>query len=387
MSEHPYFKPRLLAPGPVEVPPQVLAALARPVIHHRSDGFAELLTRVRSALAELAQVPGEDVMILAGSGSAAFEAGLLACVPADAELLALHNGKFGERWADLARRYGYRVHTVAAPWGRDLDLDEIGSALRGHPGTAAVTVVHSETSTGGLNDVRAIAERVRAAAPDALVLVDTVTSLAAAELRPNDWGLDGIFSGSQKGLMLPPGLAFAWLSERAWQRSSLNDRRVPSHYLDLAKERASQRKGQNAYTPAVNLVYGLEVALEMLLTAGIERVWARRELNNRALLAAGEAVGCGRYAQTPSPAVAALRPPEGIAAPAIVAGFARRGVTIAGGHDDAKPVLFRPSVLGYADAFDVLTLAAALEGALRDLGREVAIGQGVTAAMRVLEEG
>lgn len=380
------YRPRLFAPGPVEVPPQVLTAMSRPVVHHRSADFAALFVRVRERLAEVTLVPGEDVMILTGSGTAAFEAGLLACVPVGATVLALRNGKFGERWAGLARRFGYRVVEVAAPWGRGFDANELERALTGHPDVAAVTVVHSETSTGQLNDVRALAGLVRERAPEALVLVDAVTSLSAAELRPKRWDLDGVFSGSQKGLMLPPGLAFAWLSERAWQRhEQVRDRLPPSHYLDLARERRNQRKGQTAYTPAVNLVYGLEVALALLLSEGIERVWWRRERTNRALLAAGEAVGCEPYAERPSPAVAALRTPAGIAAPDLVAGFARRGVTIAGGQDEAKQVLIRPSLLGYADAFDALTVAAALEGAMRDLGREVPLGSAVTAAMRVLE--
>jgi aspartate aminotransferase-like enzyme len=383
---HAGFKSRLLAPGPVAVPPSVLAAMARPTIHHRSAPFTELFIRVRTALAEAALLPGDDVLVLTGSGSAAFEAGLLATVPAGASVVALHNGKFGERWAGLAHRYGYDVHPVAARWGEALDLEAVTRALGDMPAPAAVLVVHSETSTGQLNDVRAVAELVRAQAPEALVLVDAVTSFTVTELRPDVWGLDGIFTGSQKGLMMPPGLSFAWLSERAWERNAAVRSQLPaSYYLDLAAERVSQRAGQTAFTTSVNLIYGLETALELLLSEGVERVWVRRERNNRALLAAGAALGCAPYARDPSPALAALRAPDGVSAPAIVEGFARRGITIAGGHDDAKPVLFRPSVLGHADAFDVVTLAAGLEGALHDLGHEGEIGAGVTAALRILE--
>jgi aspartate aminotransferase-like enzyme len=383
---HAGFKSRLLAPGPVAVPPSVLAAMARPTIHHRSAPFTALFNRVRTALAEAALMPDDDVLVLTGSGSAAFEAGLLATVPAGASVVALHNGKFGERWAGLAARYGYEVRAVAAPWGAALDLEGLACALDEVHEPAAVLVVHSETSTGQLNDVRAVAELVRARAPEALVLDDAVTSFTVTELRPDAWGLDGIFTGSQKGLMMPPGLAFAWLSERAWSRhAAVRSQLLPSFYLDLAAERVSQRAGQTAFTTSVNLIYGLEAALELLHAEGLERVWARRERNNRALLAAGAALGCAPYARDPSPALAALRAPVGVPAPAIVEGFARRGVVVAGGHDDAKPVLFRPSVLGHADAFDVLTLAAGLEGALRDLDHGVEVGAGVTAAMRILE--
>lgn len=240
---------------------------------------------------------------------------------------------------------------------------------------------HSETSTGVLHDVQALAQVVRETAPEALVLIDAVTSLGVAELRPKAWGLDGVFSGSQKGLMTPPGLAFAWLSERAWARSEgLN----PTFYLDLRKERAQQRAGQTAYTPAVSLVAGLEVALGLLLDEGLEALWRRRERLNGAVLAGAAALGCRPYAARVSPAVAALYAPERVSAPAIVKGFAARGMRIAGGQDDAKEHLFRPSVMGYADRYDALTIVAALEEVLLELGQPVALGQGVSAALRVL---
>ena len=378
------FKPRLYAPGPVEVAPQVLAALSRQVIHHRTKAFEALFGRVRERLAELACVPGEDVLVLTGSGTAAFEAGLLACVPQGAKVLGINAGKFGERWVKLAHTYGLEVVELKLEWGQVASPEAVRDLLKQHSNVAAVMTTHSETSTGALHDVQAISKVVHETAPDALFLVDCVTSLSVTELRPNEWGLDGVFSGSQKGLMLPPGLGFAWLSERAWAR---DDNLLPSFYLDLRKERTSQQQGQTAYTPAVNLVYGLNASLELLLEESIENVWARRERLNRAVLAGAEAVGCARYAERVSPAVAALRVPEGLDAPAIVKGFAQRGVRIAGGQDHAKPVLFRPSVLGYADAYDAVAVVAILEDVLRDLGQKVDYGQGVSAALKALNEG
>jgi aspartate aminotransferase-like enzyme len=372
-------KSRLYAPGPVEVPPRVLAAMAEPPLHHRSQAFRARLGRVREKLAEIACVPGDEVVVLTGSGTAAFEAGLLAAVPRGSVVLGLAAGKFGERWLELARHYGYQVLELRAPWGEAIDPEAVREKLREHPEVTAVTTTHSETSTGVLHDVRAIAEAVRETAPEALVLVDAVTSLAVAELKPREWGLDGIFAGSQKGLMTPPGLGFAWLSKRAWSREG---ERVPSYYLALHKERARQRKGETAYTPAVSLIAGLEAALDLLLEEGLERVWQRRSGLNEALLAAGEALGCRRYAARPSPAAAAMRAPDGLLAPAIVRGFAARGARIAGGQDHAKEVLFRPSLMGYADAYDAVTLAAILEDVLRELGREVPYGLGVA---KVLE--
>ena len=298
-------------------------------------------------------------------------------------MLGINAGKFGERWLKLARRYGLETVELKLPWGEVADPEDLRALLEEHKDVAAVMTTHSETSTGALHDVQALAKVVRETTPEALFLVDCVTSLSAAELRPNDWGFDGMFSGSQKGLMLPPGLAFAWLSERAWAR---DENLLPSFYLDLRKERKAQQSGQTAYTPVVNLVYGLEVALNMLLDEGIENVWARRERLNRAVLEGAAALGCRPYAARPSPAVAALYAPEGLNAPDIVEGFATRGARIAGGQDEAKAVMFRPSLLGYADAYDAVTLLAVLEDVLRDLGQDVAYGCGVSAALRVLNE-
>ncbi len=380
------YKPRLLAPGPVEVPPQVLAASAQPMIHHRTEVFKQLFVEVREKLAQVAQVPGEDVLILAGSGTAGFEAGLLACVPRGRKVIGLNAGKFGERWVKLARHYGYEVVEMSLEWGRVAQPEEVRKLLKAHPDTAAVMTTHSETSTGALHDVEGMSRVIQEVTPDALFLVDCVTSLGVAELKPKEWKLDGIFSGSQKGLMTPPGLAFAWLSERAWTRGEEKGDFTPTFYLDLHKERKSQQKGQTAYTPAVSLVYGLDIALDMLLEEGVENVWTRRERMNRAILEAAKVLDCCAYAERVSPAVAALRAPEEVDAPAIVKGFAERGVRIAGGQDHAKPILFRPSVMGYADPYDAVTVVAVLEDVLRELGREVPYGQAVGQALRVLSE-
>lgn len=383
MSARPY-RDRLFAPGPVEVPPQVLEAIGRPVVHHRTPRFRSLVVELRAKLAEVARVPGDDVLILAGSGTAAFEAGLLACVPKGATVVSVGGGKFGERWAELGRAYGYRVVDVPCAWGDAADPHRLAEALVANPDAAAVTMTHSETSTGVLHDVAELASAVREHAPDALVLVDCVTSLSVAPVEPREWGLDGVFFGSQKGLLVPPGLAFAWLSERAWDRTAS---RPPSFYLDLHRERAKQRLGETAFTPAVSLVFGLEAALDLLLDDGMPAVWARRERMNRAVLAAGGAVGLTAFAERVSPAVAALRVPEGVAAPEVVQAAAARGARLAGGQDATKPYLLRPSVLGWLDDYDVVVVAAVLEDALRDTGVDVPSGAGVRAAMDVLRSG
>ena len=379
------MKQRLYAPGPVEVPPAVLEAVGRPVFLHRGERFRELLQRVREKLATLACVPGEDVLVLTASGTAAFEAVLLAAVPRGSKVVSLHAGKFGERWAQMARSFGYEVVQLTAPWGQSVPPAQLEQYLGEHPDTAAVTTTHSETSTGVLHDVEGYARAVRNAAPETLLLVDAVTSLAAAELRPLEWGIDAFISGSQKGLLTPPGLAVAWLSERAWRRVD-GAEKTPHYYLDLARERRNQAQGQTAFTPAVSLVAGLDVALDLLLENGVERLWREKERLNSAVLAGGRAMGMQQFAVRPSPAVAALRTPEGVAAGELVAALRHRGISISGGQDEAKEYLVRPSMLGWADAFDALTVVAALEWSLRDLGVPVPQGAGVSAAMSVLEQ-
>lgn len=376
-------KKRLLAPGPVAVPPEVLEAMAKPVFMHRSAAFRELLLRVRGGLAKLLSVEGEDVLVITGSGTAAFEAVLLAAVPAGSKVVALHAGKFGERWAKMAGVFGFDVIPLPFEWGKAASPSELQRLLQLHPDVSAVITTHSETSTGVLHDVEALAGVVRRQAPEALFVVDAVSSLAAAELRPNDWGIDAVVAGSQKGLMTPPGLGIAWLSERAWNKAE--GKRTPAYYLDLQRERKSQARGETAYTPAVNLIAGLDVALDILLAEGLQTLWARRARLNEAVLSGGLATGLSRYAERVSPAVAALTVPLGISAPDVVAAMRRRGITISGGQDQAKPLLLRPSVLGWADEYDAITVVAGLEQALRELGSEVPFGLGVAAALRCLE--
>lgn len=389
MTSKVFDKERLYAPGPVEVPPQVLAALARPVAHHRSPAFRELFTRTRSRLAEVFGVAGDDVLIVTGSGTAGFEAALATALAPGSAVLALSGGKFGERWAQLASAFGHQVTTLAAEPGADFDLAELAAALSALPRLDAVSVVHSETSTGVLHDVAGVARAVRDAHPDALVLVDAVTSLAAAELRPLAWGLDAVVAGSQKGVMTPPGLAFVWLSQRAWRRAQARPATGTGFYLDLRRELPKQRVGETAFTPAVSLVAGLDLALDLLLESAPEALWHHRQTLNEALLAAGEALGMRRFARPPSPAVAALSVPAGVDAGSLVAAARRRGVTLAGGQDALKARLLRPSLLGWCDRYDAVVVAAALEDALLEVAPRLAFERGaaVAAALRALDAG
>lgn len=374
----------LAAPGPVAVPPAVLEAMSRPPLHHRTDAFARILREARGLLAELLLAPGDDVAILSGSGTTAFEAAFLSAVPAGAPVAAVQAGKFGARWAALARRHGHEVVEIAAPWGETPSPEQLRDALEAAPEVAAVTLVHSETSTGVLHDVGAQAAAVRAVRPHARILVDAVTSLAVSPLDPRAWDLDAVVAGSQKGVMLPPGLGFVWLSDRVREAPPASPR---SFSLDLHAELPAQAAGRPGTTPAVTLIAGLAAARTALLAGGIEALWASRARRNAALLAAGEAAGCQPFAVRPSAAVAALRVPDGVAAPDVVAAMARRGVRVAGGQDATKPFLIRPSAMGWLDDVDVLGVAATMEAALRDAGASVAPGVAVAAAAAELDGG
>lgn len=352
------MKTRLYAPGPVELPPQVLAALAQPVLHHRTATYAELQGRVAAHLAEVFLVPGDEVITLSSSGSGAMEAAFLACVPRGSKVVAINAGKFGERWVDLARVHGSQVVELKFDWGRAADPDRLAQVLSEHPDAAAVLATHSETSTGVLHDIEALARAARQANPEILFLVDAVTSLASAELRPRDWQLDAVVSGSQKGLLTPPGLGFVWLSERAWSQDT--ERLAPSFYLNLR----SYRHGRQPMTPATGLVAALDVALGLLLEEGLEQVWARRRQLTELIIRDTAELGFSVFAERITPAVAALKVPAGVSARQLVADLATQGVTIAGGQDHVADLIVRPSLLGHADELDVAVIVAALRKAL-----------------------
>ncbi len=351
------MRQRLYAPGPVEVPGEVLAALARPVLHHRTSEYREVAERVSERLADVFMVPGGEVITLSGSGTTAMEAAFVSTVPAGSKVIAINAGKFGERWVHIARSHGHEVVELVVEWGRAAQPEQLAALLEQHPDSAAVLATHSETSTGVLHDIEALSAAARELAPDALFIVDAVTSLASAELRPLEWRLDAVVSGSQKGLMTPPGLGFAWLSERAWrERPGLQ----AGFGLDLRRFRA----GKQPTTPATSLVVALDVALELLLNEGLQAVWARRERLTRLLVEGAAELGFSEFPERPTPAVAALRVPAGTDARAVVRAMAAQGVTIAGGQDRLAQTVVRPSLLGHADELDVAVVLAALSRAL-----------------------
>jgi len=373
-------KYHLLAPGPTPIPPEVLQAIAQPILHHRTPEFEALFGRVRAGLAELIGTRGE-VIILAASGTGALEAAVVnLCSPGD-DVLVVQCGKFGERWTGIARAFGLTVHTLDAPYGETVAPERVAAALRAHPRARALFVTQSETSTGVLEDVEAYAALTRRT--DTLCVVDTVSSLGVVPCPMDAWGIDAVVAGSQKGLMCPPGLAFVAFNDRAWRAAE--QARCPRFYWDLPVERGWQAKNQGQFTPAVSLLAGLDVALRLLRAEGLEEVYRRHDRLARAARAAAEALGLALFARaTPSPAVTAIVPPKGIDGEAIVRAYgADDNITIAGGQGEMKGKLFRLAHLGWVDESDLIVGLASLERVLARLGVPIELGTAVAAAQRI----
>ena len=371
----------LMIPGPTPVPETVLQAMGRHPIGHRSADFQKIVKRTTKQLQWLHQTTG-DVLAITGSGTAAMEAGIINVLSKGEKVLCGDNGKFGERWVKLARAYGLDVQVIQAEWGQPLDPEAFRTALEADTAKAikAVILTHSETSTGVINDLETIAKHARAHGT-ALTIADCVTSLGACNVPMDEWGLDVIGSGSQKGYMMPPGLAFVAMSERAWEAYGRSD--LPKFYLDLGKYRKSAQADSNPFTPAINLYFALEAALEMMQAEGLEAIFARHARHRAAAQAGMEAMGLPLYAAEGhgSPAITAVAP-EGIDAEALRKAVKEKfDILLAGGQDHLKGKVFRIGHLGFVCDRDVLTAVAAIEATLADLGlHKGSMGVGVAAA-------
>jgi aspartate aminotransferase-like enzyme len=373
-------KYHLLAPGPTPIPPEVLQALSRPILHHRTPEFEALFGRVRTGLAELLGTKSE-VLILAASGTGAMEAAAVNLLSPGDEVIVIRCGKFGERWGDICRAFGLTIHALEAPYGETVDAERVASALRAHPRAKALLATQSETSTGVLEDIEAYAALTRRT--ETLLIVDTVSSCGVVPCPMDTWGIDVVVTGSQKGLMCPPGLAFITLNDRAWRIAA--QATSPKFYWDLAAERKWQAKGQAQYTPAVSLLMGLDVALGLLKAEGLPQVYRRHDRLARAMRAGAEALGLTLFPRaTPSPAVTAVVAPSGLDGEAIVRAYGEgQNITIAGGQGDMKGKIFRLAHLGYVDESDVVVGLAALERILAPLGVPVEFGAAVAAAQKL----
>ncbi|GAV30845.1 serine-pyruvate aminotransferase/archaeal aspartate aminotransferase [Coriobacteriaceae bacterium EMTCatB1] len=376
-------KKYLMTPGPTPVPAEVLLTQAAPMIHHRTPDFSAAFMEAIDGLKYVFQTEASDVLVFASSGTGAMESSIANCFCPGDSVIVCRNGKFGDRMKQIAEVYGLNVIDLAYPWTQVVDPADVATALEENPGVRGVIVTQSETSSGVLNDVEKIGAIVREH-PDVVLIVDSITGIGAVECKTDEWGLDVVMTGSQKGLMLPPGLAAVTVSEKAWrayERSTL-----PKFYFDWKKYKKNLEKQTTPFTPAVSLILGLNEALKMIREEGIENVIARHARLAEATRKGCEALGLKLFAppEGRGNAVTPVWVPEGVDGKAIVKIMKDKyGVTIAGGQDEYAGKIFRVGHLGYFGEFDIITTLAALEMTLAELGYEFERGAGIRAAEAV----
>jgi aspartate aminotransferase-like enzyme len=374
----------LLTPGPTPVPPDVVAAMARPLPHHRTREFKALFGSVLERLKPVFRTE-QDVMLFTASGTGAFESAYANLLSPGDRVLVVSAGNFGERWIKMAQAYGAEVEPLRWAWGERPDPDAIADAVRGRDDLALVVVVHSETSTGSVLDLQAVAERTRDRS--ALLVVDAISSLGAAPLETDAWGLDVVVTGSQKALMLPPGLAFVAASERALDRAA--QATSPRFYFDWQRTLDAQRKGpQSAFTPAISLILGLDAALERIEATGLETMWERTRAMGTGLRAAARALGLDLFSPDHPDCglVTAFSVPEGVDGDALRQALRdRHGIVVAGGQGELKGRILRFGAFGYIEPLDLVGGLHALEQELARAGHPVELGAGVGAFARALE--
>lgn len=372
-------KERLFTPGPTTVPPSVLAAAAVPMTHHRQAAFEEIFVRVSDKLKQVFQT-SSPVVTLAGSGTAALEGAVVNTLSPGDKALFVSGGKFGQRWGQIGKAYGVQMLPIEVEWGTAVAPAEIEKNLKAQPDIKAVFITQHETSTTVLTDVKAIGSIVRNT--QALLVVDAVSSLAADELRMDEWGVDIVVSGSQKALMLPPGLAFAALSAKAQELMKAST--LPKFYLSFPKAIKSLGERTTPYTPAISTIVALDASLDMLIGEGMENVWARHRLLAEALRVGIAGMGMATFAQSPSNAATAIKLPAEVDGSKLHKKLRDEyKITCAGGQDHLKGKIERIAHMGYYDQFDMLVVLGAVELALKDLGAKVRVGEGVAAAQRL----
>ncbi len=375
-------KKYLFAPGPTPVPERVLADMALPIVHHRAPEYSVILQEVRDNLKYLFQTK-QEVLIFTSSGTGAMEGCVSNLLSAGDHALAVRGGKFGERWFDICKAYSVDVKAIDVEWGHAVSPEAVKKALDEDPEIKAVYIQASETSTGIYHPVKEIADIIKTR-ENTILIVDAITALGVVDLPQDEWCLDVVLTGSQKALMLPPGLAFASLSDKAWgfvEKSTL-----PKYYFNFKKEKKSLGKNQNAYTPNVQLIVGLREILREIKEEGLEKVFKRHGSLANATRLAVQAMGLKLYTvDEPSNALTAVWAPEGIDAGKITKLIREKyGITIAGGQDAAKGRIFRIAHLGYAGCFDVMTAISALEAVLKELGYKFEPCSGLKAAQEAL---
>jgi aspartate aminotransferase-like enzyme len=375
-------KKYLFSPGPTMLPPEILLKMAEPIMHHREPEFEKIFFEIREGLKYLFQTKNE-VLIFTSSGTGAMEGAVSNLLSKGDKALVVRGGKFGERWGEICKAYGIESIPIDVEWGRAVDPEWVREILESDPLIRAVYTQASETSTGVKHPIKEIAEIVKRY-DDKIIVVDAITGIGVFDIPMDTWRLDVVISGSQKALMLPPGLSFAALSDKAWrfvERSNL-----PKYYFDFRKELKSAKKNQSSYTPAISLFVGLRETLNMIRKEGLEGVFQRHEKLASATRAAVKALGLELFApETPSNALTAIKIPAGIDGLKLQDLFFEKfGITVAEGQDRAKGKIIRIAHLGYYERLDMVMVISALEMLLKEMGYAFELGTGVKAAEEIL---
>jgi serine---pyruvate transaminase len=374
-------KIRLMAPGPTPVPEKTLLRMAETMIHHRTPQFQAVLKGVNSKLKKVFRTEN-PVVTMSSSGTGAMEASVTNFLSAGDKALVINSGKFGERFRDICKAYGVDCVTYDVEWGNCAEAGVVEGLLKENPEVKAVYGTLCETSTGVVNDIRAIGELVSKTA--AILVVDAVSGLSADEFLPDEWGVDVVVSGSQKGLMLPPGLGFISVSEKA--RGLMGSSKLPKYYFSLSAALKSHVKDDTPWTPAVSLINGLDSVLDSLLEEGMDNVLSRHAKMANVTREAVKAMGLELFAKRPSNAVTSVKVPEGVDGKALVKAMRdKEGITIAGGQSDLAGKIFRIAHLGYMDQYDTIAALAAVEMVLSQLGYGLTLGKGVAKAQELLK--
>ena len=376
------LKRYLFAPGPTPVPSEVLLEMAMPIIHHRSPDFFPVLDSAKKGLQWLYQTKN-DVLILCSTGTGGMVGAVNNFFNHGDRVLVINGGKFGERWTEICQAYGLQVEEIIVEWGYAVKPDMVKKRLKKGKDIKGVFVQASETSTGVYHDIKALASIVKKH-EDTLFIVDAVSALVAHDLRTDEWGIDIMVAGSQKGVMLPPGLAFVSVSEKAWAKAEKS--KLPKFYFNFKKERQNLAKNQTNFTSPVTLIIGLNASLKMLKAEGLKNVFKRHERLANVIRKAVQALGLELYSkESPSNSVTAILAPPGIDGQAVYKNLREKyGITAAGGQDKARGKIFRIAHLGYSDRFDIITAIAGIEMVLKGMGHPVKLGTGVAVAQELL---
>lgn len=380
-------KLNLMIPGPTPVPENVLSSMSKHPIGHRSKDFQNIVQKTTDQLKWLHQTAA-DVLTITGSGTAAMEAGIINTLSKGDKVICGSNGKFGERWVKVAKAYGLDVRIVKADWGQPLDPYEFKKILEDDNNKLikAVILTHSETSTGVINDLKAINKEVKNHGK-AITIADCVTSLGACNIQMDEWGIDVIASGSQKGYMIPPGLSFVAMSKRAWEANKQSD--LPKFYLDLNQYLKTVNQNSNPFTPAINLYFALEASLTMMQKEGLNNIFTRHSRLQQATQEGVKAMGLKLFTQENfgSPAITAVEPENVDAENIRKAMKTDFDILLAGGQDHLKGKIFRIGHLGFVNERDIISVISALECTLDKMGKlRAPIGQGLAKTISVLNK-